>query len=111
MILDPPPIWLFLLTSRGCMKAEELARMLALGEDRGAGQSIRCPSCTWGHNYIEYQRKNTKTIFSSPLVMVICGSGQLGGDSSSDLRMIGLHRLGEVGRARVKTWRIRQFKK
>ena len=41
--------------------------------------------------------------------MMICGSGQLGGDSSSDLRMIGLHRLGEVGSARVKTWQIRQF--
>ena len=41
--------------------------------------------------------------------MMICGSGQLGGDSSSDLRMIGLHRLGEVGSAWVKTWQIRQF--
>ena len=41
--------------------------------------------------------------------MMICGSGQLGSDSSSDLRMIGLHRLGEVGSAWVKTWQIRQF--
>ena len=43
--------------------------------------------------------------------MMICGSGQLGGDSSSYFRMIGLHRLGEMGSAWVKTWRIRQFKK
>ena len=42
------------------MKAEELARMLALGEDRGVGQSSHeCPSCTLGH-INEYPDMNLK---------------------------------------------------